>query len=176
MIQYKGSTLSLTTYLPCTQGDIHYSSLQLVQLFVQHTSTTLYPLYPGQVRGSNIVLYMSTDIELEQMLVFAFFGRSVSPVNETDMDMWLSYYTKLNKIQFENSTCDFDRNVYTMIVQSSLTILFKQLQTDVSVAVPIVPVSRVETNTGHQNKAKDAITQLVLRHLALPLTLRFSPN
>lgn len=110
-------------FLPCTQGDTRCSTLRLVQLFMQHTSSMTSPLSPPFVRGSDIVFYVPTDVALAPLLVFSFFGRSVAPADENDMDMWLSYDTKLNKIRFEDSTCDFNRNVYTTLVLASLVLL-----------------------------------------------------
>jgi hypothetical protein len=167
-------------YLPCTTGDVQCPSLRLVQLFMQHTSTTLNPLRPALVRGSDIVFFMPTDSGLTPLLVFAFFGRSVSPADEEDMDMWLSYDTKLNKIRFEDSTCDFDRNVYTTLVLSTLALLMffiaVSLVTDtdkpVEVAEVLTPSARSEQpDKGVASSA--ACSSLLFRRVALPPTLRF---
>lgn len=39
------------------------------------------------------------------------------------MELWLSYDTKHNKIVFEDSTCDYNKNVYTGLVLSSIVLL-----------------------------------------------------
>jgi hypothetical protein len=37
--------------------------------------------------------------------------------------MWLSYDAKLNKIRFEESECELNRNVYTTLILASLVLL-----------------------------------------------------
>jgi hypothetical protein len=119
--------------------------------------------------------------------VFAFFGRSVSPADETDTDMWLSYDTKLNKIRFEDSTCDFNRNVYTTLVLASLVLLMFFIAVQVvaetevssaapvvSVAVPVATVSREENADAKQARNASASAHLVFKHLTPAPRLRFS--
>jgi hypothetical protein len=171
-------------FLPCTQGDERCTSLRLVQLFMQHTSTTLNQ-QQALVRGSDLVFHVPTDVALAPLLVFAFFGRSVSPADETDMDMWLSYDTKLNKIRFEDSTCDLNRNVYTTLVLASLVLLMFFIavqvvaETEVTSAAPVasVPVavaSRDENAAVKHARNATSSAHLVFKHLTPPPRLRFS--
>jgi hypothetical protein len=109
-------------YEPCT--DVGCSSLRLIQLFLNHTATTLAPTMHGvQSRGSDLVFRVPTGQGLAPLLVFAFFGRSVSPADEQDMELWLSYDTTVNRVRFEDSTCDFNKNVYTALVLCSIVLL-----------------------------------------------------
>lgn len=163
-------------YLPCTQGDEHCTSLRLIRLFMQHSSTTLDSRRPALVRGSDIVFHVPTDVNLAPLLVFAFFGRSVSPADESDMDMWLSYDTKLNKIRFEDSTCDLNRNVYTTLVLASLTLLMFFIavqmvqETQEQHAAPVASSSVSDNPPIMMPKSQT----LVFKHLVPAPRLRFS--
>ena len=113
-------------YEECSAYDASCTSLRLMQLFLNHTGTTLQQSLhaPGvQTRGSMLVFHVPVDEKLAPMLVFSFFGRSVSPADEQDMDLWLSYDTQLNRIRFEDSTCDFNKNVYTALILCSIVLL-----------------------------------------------------
>ena len=170
-------------YLPCAPMDARCPSLRLIQLFMQHTSTTLNSGNPAIVRDSNLVFTVPTDDSLAQMLVFAFFGRSVSPADESDTAMWLSYDAKLNKIRFEESECELNRNVYTTLILASLVLLMFFVaisviaNTDVSAATPTIPAAvQVATHkpqdvaNSHDVKA----THLLFCNFAEAPRLRFS--
>ena len=66
---------------------------------------------------------MQSNHDLEDLFVFAFFGRIASPAESTEVDLWLSYDTKHELIVFEDSTCDYNRNVYKLLVLSSIILL-----------------------------------------------------
>ncbi len=162
-------------YIPCTQGDEHCTSLRLIRLFMQHSSTTLDTRHPALVRGSDIIFHMPTDVNLAPLLVFAFFGRSVSPADESDVDMWLSYDTKLNKIRFEDSTCELNRNVYTTLVLASLVLLMFFIavqmaqETQEQQAAPVASASVPDNPTIMVPKSPD----IVFKHLIPNPRLRF---
>jgi len=167
-------------FLPCTQGDQRCVSLRLVQLFIQHTSTTLRGV-PVGIQGSDLVFYMPVNADITPLLVFAFFGRSVSPADEKDLDMWLSYDTKLNKIRFEDSTCDLNRNVYTTLILASLVLLMFFIavqvvaETDITGAVTTNPVATEHSTAAMPAKATNSMgAQIVFKHLTPPPRLRFS--
>ncbi len=93
-----------------------------MQQYVNHTK----PVVHGSSmhdQGSDIVLSMPSNHDLEDLFVFAFLGGAASPAESTEVDLWLSYDTKHERIVFEDSTCDYNRNVYTLLVLSSIVLL-----------------------------------------------------
>jgi hypothetical protein len=48
---------------------------------------------------------------------------TASPAESTRVDLWLSYDKTHERIVFEDSTCDYNRNVYTLLVLSSIVLL-----------------------------------------------------
>ena len=66
---------------------------------------------------------MPSSSTLGDLLVFAFFGRAAAPSASTEVDLWLTYDTKHDKIVFEDSACNYNRNVYTLLVLSSIVLL-----------------------------------------------------
>jgi len=124
---------------------------------------------------------MPVNADITPLLVFAFFGRSVSPADEKDLDMWLSYDTKLNKIRFEDSTCDLNRNVYTTLILASLVLLMFFIavqvvaETDITGAVTTNPVATEHSTAAMPAKATNSMgAQIVFKHLTPPPRLRFS--
>jgi hypothetical protein len=69
------------------------------------------------------VLSIPSNRDLEDLFVFSFFGRAASPAESTEVDLWLSYDKTHERIVFEDSTCDYNRNVYTLLVLSSIVLL-----------------------------------------------------
>jgi hypothetical protein len=60
----------------CTSPDTHCASLKLMQMFLNTSATTM---HTARHQGSNLVFAMPTGSDLTPLLVYAFFGRSVSP-------------------------------------------------------------------------------------------------
>jgi hypothetical protein len=105
----------------CVSPDASCPSLKLIRLFMNYTASTGHGV-SVQAQGSNLIVSMPNNA-MERLLVFAFFGRSASPTDSTDVELWLSYDTKNNVIVFEDSTCDYNNNVYTLLVLSSIVLL-----------------------------------------------------
>lgn len=106
----------------CSPPDTRCPSVKLVQLFLNHTRATV-PGATVHAEGGNLVFSVPSAAGLGKLLVFAFFGRCASRADSSDMELWLSYDTKHNKIVFEDSTCDYNKNVYTGLVLSSIVLL-----------------------------------------------------
>ena len=106
----------------CSPPDTRCPSVKLVQLFLNHTRATV-PGATAHAEGGNLVFSMPSSAGLGKLLVFAFFGRCASRADSSDMELWLSYDTKHNKIVFEDSACDYNKNVYTGLVLSSIVLL-----------------------------------------------------
>jgi len=114
----------------------HCSSLKLMALFLHHTNTILQTesvlagspygssLAGVRAQGSDLVFSVPTNgMHVARLMVFTFFGRSVSPAENTDMQLWVKYDPKQNRVRFEDSSCDFNKNVYTTLVLSSIILL-----------------------------------------------------
>lgn len=105
----------------CVSPDARCPSLKLVRLFMNYTASTA-PGVSVQAQGPKLSVSMPQS-SVERLLVFAFFGRSASPSDSTDVEVWLSYDAKHDMIVFEDSTCDYNKNVYTLLVLSSIVLL-----------------------------------------------------
>lgn len=105
----------------CSPPDTHCPSVKLVQLFMNHTRATVNGA-TVHAEGGNLIFSVPTD-GLGKLFVFGFFGRCASRADSSEMELWLSYDTKHNKIVFENSSCDFNKNVYTVLVLASVVLL-----------------------------------------------------
>jgi hypothetical protein len=164
----------------CTSPDTRCASLKLMQLFVNTSATTM---LAAKQQGSDIVFSLPDGVELASLLVYAFFGRSVSPAAGTEMQMWLSYDTNINRIKFEDSPCNFNKNVYTTLVLSSVILLM------FFIAVQVVSDEKANKKTEVQQKASEAIafpksehgvltqrrdTQLIFRPVSHTSSLRFT--
>jgi len=106
----------------CKSPDSACASVKLVQLFVEHSRAAAQGVNI-HAQGAQILVTMPSDDTLRELLVFAFFGRAAAPSASTEVDLWLSYDTKHEKIVFEDSTCAYNRNVYTLLVLSSIVLL-----------------------------------------------------
>lgn len=114
--------MKVTDGYECTGPDTGCASVKLMQQFVSHTKTAVHDS-GMRTNGSDIVLSIPSNRNLEDLFVFAFFGRAASPAESTEVDLWLSYDTTNERIVFEDSTCDYNRNVYTLLVLSSIVLL-----------------------------------------------------
>ena len=114
--------MKVTDGYKCTGPDTGCASVKLMQQFVSHTKTAVHDS-GMRTNGSDIVLSIPSNRNLEDLFVFAFFGRAASPAESTEVDLWLSYDTTNELIVFEDSTCDYNRNVYTLLVLSSMILL-----------------------------------------------------
>ena len=114
--------MKVTDSYKCTSPDTGCVSVKLVQQFINHTKAVVH-CSSMHTQGSDIVLSMQSNHNLEDLFVFAFFGRIASPAESTEVDLWLSYDTKHELIVFEDSTCDYNRNVYKLLVLSSIILL-----------------------------------------------------
>jgi hypothetical protein len=114
--------MKVTDAYKCTSPDTGCASVKLVQQLVNHTKAAMHGS-SMHTQGSDIVLSMQSNHNLEDLFVFAFFGRIASPAESTEVDLWLSYNTKHKLIVFEDSTCNYNRNVYTLLVLSSIILL-----------------------------------------------------
>jgi hypothetical protein len=145
---------------------VHCSSLKLMTLFLNHTSTILQTesvlsgpssasLVLGGVRpqGSDLVFSLpTTGKQVAQLMVFTFFGRSVSPAENTNMQLWVKYDSKQNRVRFEDSSCDFNKNVYTTLVLSSIILLM------FFIAVQVVVVEAAKRQTEEDAKDKTSVS------------------
>lgn len=114
--------MKVTDGYKCTGPDTGCASVKLVQQFVSHTKTAVHDS-GMRTNGSDIVLSIPSNRNLEDLFVFAFFGRAASPAESTEVDLWLSYDKTHERIVFEDSTCDYNRNVYTLLLMSSIVLL-----------------------------------------------------
>lgn len=114
--------MKVTDGYKCTGPDAGCASVKLVQQFVSHTKTAVHDS-GMRTNGSDIVLSIPSNRNLEDLFVFAFFGRAASPAESTEVDLWLSYDKTHERIVFEDSTCDYNRNVYTLLLMSSIVLL-----------------------------------------------------
>lgn len=106
----------------CTGQDSGCASVKLIQLFVNHSRSSPHGI-DMRAQGAEILVTMPSGSTLEDLLVFAFFGRAAAPSASTEVDLWLTYDTKHDKIVFEDSACNYNRNVYTLLVLSSIVLL-----------------------------------------------------
>ena len=106
----------------CTGLDSSCASVKLVQLFVNHSRSSPHGI-DMRAQGAEILVTNPSRSTLRDLLVFAFFGRAAAPSASTEVDLWLTYDTKHDKIVFEDSACNYNRNVYTLLVLSSIVLL-----------------------------------------------------
>ena len=93
--------MKVTDSYKCTSPDTGCVSVKLVQQFINHTKAVVH-CSSMHTQGSDIVLSMQSNHDLEDLFVFAFFGRIASPAESTEVDLWLSYDTKHELIVFED--------------------------------------------------------------------------
>ena len=114
--------MKVTDGYKCTGPDTGCASVKLVQQFITYTKAAAHGS-DMHAQGSDIVLSIPSNRDLEDLFVFSFFGRAASPAESTEVDLWLSYDKTHERIVFEDSTCDYNRNVYTLLVLSSIVLL-----------------------------------------------------
>jgi len=145
----------------CSSPDTQCPSVKLVQLFLNHTRATV-PGATAHAEGGNLIFSVPTG-GLGTLFVFGFFGRCASRTDSSEMELWLSYDTKHNKIVFENSSCDFNKNVYTVLVLASVVLLM------FFVAVQVVK----NEESAHTIKSLEAqVSQLQKQREAAPVSDR----
>jgi hypothetical protein len=110
--------MKVTDGYKCTGPDTGCASVKLVHQFITYTKAATHGS-DMHAQGSDIVLSIPSNRDLEDLFVFSFFGRTASPAESTGVDLWLSYDKTHERIVFEDSTCDYNRNVYTLLERFS---------------------------------------------------------
>ena len=84
-----------------------------------------------QVNGTHLVFVMPAESEhLYKLLVYAFLGRILheeqsNSANSADYNTnkWMMFDSNTRTFQFQQSMCDFNKNIYTTLVLSSISLL-----------------------------------------------------
>jgi len=78
----------------------------------------------SHVQGSQMHVYYPADSKLEHLLVLALFGRSASSASvSTKSEYWVRFDEKHGKVVFEQTACEYNKSVYSLLILSSISLL-----------------------------------------------------
>jgi len=95
--------------------------------FVKQTNSLL-ESNSVQVNGSHLMFSIPTENEhLYKLLVYSFLGRILHEEQSQSADYntnkWMMYNSNSGTFQFQQSMCDFNKNIYTTLVLASISLL-----------------------------------------------------
>jgi hypothetical protein len=73
----------------------------------------------------------------------------VSPAEITNIQLWVKYDSKQNRVRFEDSSCDFNKNVYATLVLSSIILLM------FFIAVQVVSTEAAKKKLAEEAKSRN---------------------
>jgi hypothetical protein len=99
-------------------------SLQVVQLFINHTRSMLDLSSSVQTSSTHIqIMQHVLSQHTERMLVLALLGRESLPDNLREEHMSLEYNAALDVLSVRDSLCSTDKTIYSTIVVASILLL-----------------------------------------------------
>jgi len=103
------------------------NSLPIMLEFVKQTNSLL-ESNSVQVNGSHLMFSIPTENEhLYKLLVYSFLGRILHEEQSQSADYntnkWMMYDSNSGTFQFQQSMCDFNKNIYTTLVLASISLL-----------------------------------------------------
>ena len=144
--------------------DANCNSLPIMLEFVKQTNSLL-ESNSVQVNGSHLMFSIPTENEhLYKLLVYSFLGRILHEEQSQSADYntnkWMMYNSNSGTFQFQQSMCDFNKNIYTTLVLASISLLMFFI----GVQVVAEKKSKQATNAmGVQDLTEDSVTPLGLR-------------
>ena len=108
--------------------DANCNSLPIMLEFVKQTNNLLNSTNSVQVHGSRLVFSIPTENEdLYKLLVYSFLGRILHEEQSKSADYntnkWMMFDSNSGTFQFQQSMCDFNKNIYTTLVLASISLL-----------------------------------------------------
>ena len=103
------------------------NSLPIMLEFVKQTNSLL-ESNSVQVNGSHLMFSIPTENEhLYKLLVYSFLGRILheeqSQSDDYNTNKWMMFDSNSGTFQFQQSMCDFNKNIYTTLVLASISLL-----------------------------------------------------
>ena len=103
------------------------NSLPIMLEFVKQTNSLL-ESNSVQVNGSHLMFSIPTENEhLYKLLVYSFLGRILHEEQSKSADYntnkWMMFDSNTRTFQFQQSMCDFNKNIYTTLVLASISLL-----------------------------------------------------
>ena len=107
--------------------DANCNSLPIMLEFVKQTNSLL-ESNSVQVNGSHLMFSIPTENEhLYKLLVYSFLGRILheeqSQSDDYNTNKWMMFDSNRGTFQFQQSMCDFNKNIYTTLVLASISLL-----------------------------------------------------
>ncbi len=102
--------------------------LPIMLEFRKQTNSLLGSTNSVQVNGSRLVFSIPTENEhLYKLLVYSFLGRILHEEQSKSADYntnkWMMFDSNSGTFQFQQSMCDFNKNIYTTLVLASISLL-----------------------------------------------------
>ena len=139
--------------------DANCNSLPIMLEFVKQTNSLL-ESNSVQVNGSHLMFSIPTENEhLYKLLVYSFLGRILHEEQSQSADYntnkWMMYNSNSGTFQFQQSMCDFNKNIYTTLVLASISLLM------FFIGVQVVAEKKSKQATkamGPQDLSEDSVT------------------
>ena len=138
------------------------NSLPIMLEFVKQTNSLL-ESNSVQVNGSHLMFSIPTENEhLYKLLVYSFLGRILheeqSQSDDYNTNKWMMFDSNSGTFQFQQSMCDFNKNIYTTLVLASISLLM------FFIGVQVVAEKKSKQATkglGFQDISEDSLASLL---------------
>ena len=139
-------------------GNCHLLPIMLE--FRNRTNMLLDSTTSVRVNGSRLVFSIPTENEhLYKLLVYSFLGRILHEEQSKSADYntnkWMMFDSNTRTFQFQQSMCDFNKNIYTTLVLASISLLM------FFIGVQVVAEKKSKQATkamGPQDLSEDSVT------------------